>query len=193
MQFRQHTLFHIYNRGNNRQTIFFERENYLYFLFKIRKYLLPHCEILSYCLMPNHFHLLIYADERTVQTVKIGNNDINVLSYGFQNLLSSYTKAINRKFERTGSLFTQNTKAKALASMPDGYICLKYIHQNPLKAGLVQDMKEWGFSSYQDYAGIRNGSLCNQVLANQLLSFDEVQYFKTAYEMVLEDDAKRLF
>lgn len=193
MQFRQHTLFHIYNRGNNRQTIFFERENYLYFLFKIRKYLLPHCEILSYCLMPNHFHLLIYADERTVQTVKIGNNDINVLSYGFQNLLSSYTKAINRKFERTGSLFTQNTKAKALAPMPDGYICLKYIHQNPLKAGLVQDMKEWEFSSYQDYAGIRNGSLCNQVLANQLLSFDEVQYFKTAYEMVLEDDAKRLF
>jgi putative transposase len=193
MQFQKGTLFHIYNRGNNRQTIFFERENYLYFLFKVRKYLLPHCEILSYCLMPNHFHLLIYADERTMQTVKIGNNDINVLSYGFQNLLSSYTKAINRKFERTGSLFTQNTKAKALAPVPDGYICLKYIHQNPLKAGLVRDMNDWEFSSFQDYAGIRNGSLCNQTLANQLLSFDKVQYFKTAYEMVLEDDAKRLF
>lgn len=193
MQFQQHTLFHIYNRGNNRQTIFFERENYLYFLFKVRKYLLPHCEILSYCLMPNHFHLLIYADERTVQTVKIGNNDINILSYGFQNLLSSYTKAINRKFERTGSLFTQNTKAKALAPVPDGYICLKYIHQNPLKAGLVQDMNDWEFSSFPDYTGIRNGSLCNQTLANKLLSFDKVQYFKTAYEMVLEDDAKRLF
>lgn len=77
--------------------------------------------------------------------------------------------------------------------MPDGYICLKYIHQNPLKAGLVQDMNDWAFSSFQDYAGICNGSLCNQTLANQLLSFDKVQYFKTAYEMVLEDDAKRLF
>lgn len=193
MQFRQHTLFHIYNRGNNRQTIFFERENYLYFLFKIRKYLLPHCEILSYCLMPNHFHLLVYADERTMQTVRIGNNDINVLSYGFQNLLSSYTKAINRKFERTGSLFTQNTKAKALAPVPDGYICLKYIHQNPLKAGLVQDMNDWEFSSFQDYAGIRNGSLSNQILASQFLNFEKVQYFKTADEMVLEDDSKRLF
>lgn len=105
-------LFHIYNQVNNRQIIFFERENYLYFLFKTRKYLLPHCEILSYCLMPNHFHLLIYADERTMQTVKIGNNDINVLSYGFQNLLSSYTKAINGKFERTGSLFTKIPKQK---------------------------------------------------------------------------------
>ncbi len=78
--------------------------------------------------MLNHFHLLVYADERTMQTVKIENNDINVLSYGFQNLLSSYTKAINRKFERTGFLFTQNTKAKALSPVPDGYICLKYIH-----------------------------------------------------------------
>lgn len=193
MQFQKNTLFHIYNRGNNRQTIFFERENYVYFLFKIRNYLLPHCEILTYCLIPNHFHLLIYADERTIQTVKIGNKDVNVLSYGFQNLLSSYTKAINRKFNRTGSLFTQNTKAKALVPVPDGSICFKYIHQNPLKANLVKDMKDWEFSSFQDYVGIRNGSLCNQTLAKQVLSFDKVQYFKTAYEMVLEDDAKRLF
>lgn len=131
--------------------------------------------------MLNHFHLLFYADERTMQTVKIENNDINVLSYGFQNLLSSYTKAINRKFERTGSLFTQNTKTKALAPVPDGYICLKYIHQSPLKVGLVKDMYYWEFSSYRDYAGIGHGSLCNQALANQLLNFDKVQYFKTAY------------
>lgn len=193
MQFQQHTLFHIYNRGNNRQNIFFEKGNYIYFLFKIRNYLLPHCEILAYCLMPNHFHLLIYADERTMQTIKIGNREVNVLSYGFQNLLSSYTKAINKRFERTGSLFTQNTKAKALAPLPDGYICMKYIHQNPLKANLVQETHEWEFSSFQDYAGIRSGTLCNQTLANQVLCFDKVQYFKTAHEMVLEDVAKRLF
>ena len=88
------------------------------------------------------------------------------MSYGFQNLLSSYTKAINRKFERTDSLFTQNTKTKALAPVPGGYICLKYIHQSPLKVGLVKDMYDWEFSFYRDYAGIGHGSLCNQALAN---------------------------
>lgn len=193
MQFQPNTLFHIYNRGNNRQTIFFERENYLFFLRKIRNYLLPHCEILAYCLMPNHFHLLIYADERTIQNIKIGNKEVNVLSYGFQNLLSSYAKAINKKYQRTGSLFTQNTKAKPLAATPDGYVCFKYIHQNPLKANLVQEIKDWEFSSFQDYAGLRNGSLNNQNLAHKILQFDKVQYFKTAYELLLEDDLKRIF
>lgn len=193
MQFQTNSLFHIYNRGNNKQTIFFERENYIYFLFKIRKYLLPHCQIFAYCLMPNHFHLLIYADERTIKTTKIGNKDVNVLSYGFQNLLSSYTKAINKKYERTGSLFTQNTKAKILAPIPDGYICFKYIHQNPLKANLVKDIKDWEFSSYPDYAGLRNGSMCNKELSNNVLRFDKARYFKTSYELVLEEDLKRIF
>jgi len=68
--------------------------------------------------MPNHFHLLVYADERTIQTVKIGNNDINVLSYGFQNLLSSYTKAINRKFERTGLYLPKIPKQKLSLQYP---------------------------------------------------------------------------
>lgn len=143
--------------------------------------------------MPNHFHLLIYADERTIKTTQIGNKDVNVLSYGFQNLLSSYTKAINKKHERTGSLFTQNTKAKALSPIPDGYICFKYIHQNPLKANLVKNINHWEFSSYLDYAGLRNGSMCNKELANSVLRFDKAKYFKTAYELVLDEDLKRIF
>lgn len=62
--FASENIYHIYNRGNDKQLIFFNRDNYLYFLKKLRKYIFPHCEILDYCLMPNHFHLLVYADER---------------------------------------------------------------------------------------------------------------------------------
>jgi putative transposase len=54
-------IYHIYNQGNNRQKLFHCRDNYLFFLQKIRKHIFPHCEIMAYCLMPNHFHLMIFT------------------------------------------------------------------------------------------------------------------------------------
>ena len=59
MIFEPNHIYHIYNQGNNRQRIFFNRENYLFFLKKIREHILPFAEILAWCLMPNHFHLII--------------------------------------------------------------------------------------------------------------------------------------
>ncbi|MDD4236020.1 MAG: hypothetical protein PHF99_08405, partial [Bacteroidales bacterium] len=54
-------IYHIYNQGNNRRRIFLIRENYLFFLKKIETYILPYADILAYCLMPNHFHLMVYV------------------------------------------------------------------------------------------------------------------------------------
>lgn len=59
MHFETGDIYHIYNQGNNRQRIFFDRENYLFFLRKMREHLLPHVNILAYCLMPNHFHWMV--------------------------------------------------------------------------------------------------------------------------------------
>ncbi|MDD2199404.1 MAG: hypothetical protein PHE08_06735, partial [Bacteroidales bacterium] len=56
-------IYHIYNQGNNRRRIFLIRENYLFFLKKIETYILPYADILAYCLMPNHFHLMVYVME----------------------------------------------------------------------------------------------------------------------------------
>src|SRR5829696_1463914 len=114
MEFHENELYHIYNRGNNKQRIFFHPENYIYFLYKVRYYIKPTCDILAYTLMPNHFHFVVHADSRTIQTKKKGNYDINILSEGLRNLLSSYTQAINKQNKTTGSLFQQNTKAKCL-------------------------------------------------------------------------------
>ena len=63
MNFESGNLYHIYNQGNNRQQLFFSRENYLFFLKKIKKHILPHADILAWCLMPNHFHLMIYVKD----------------------------------------------------------------------------------------------------------------------------------
>lgn len=60
------------NNGNNKNTAFFYPNNYIYFLNKVRKFILPPCDILNYCLMPTHFHLLIHADQRTINSKKVG-------------------------------------------------------------------------------------------------------------------------
>lgn len=62
MQFSSNEIYHIFNRGNNSQRIFFNRENYLFFLKKIKTYISSYADILAWCLMPNHFHLMVYIN-----------------------------------------------------------------------------------------------------------------------------------
>lgn len=196
MQFEKGQIYHVYNRGNNKQTIFFTEENYLYFLRKIRKLILPNCELLAYCLMPNHFHLLIYADERTTTVDDKGRN---AFSEAIRRLLSQYTKAVNIQENRTSSLFQQNTKAKLVVGLSyhehrgtttvsrqdargkivqDSAInCFIYIHKNPLEM-TNSNLSKWKFSSYLDYAGYRNGTLCNKELAYAVLSFQKDEFLK---------------
>ncbi len=138
MKFGEDNLYHIYNRRNNKQQIFFNAENYLYFLYKMRVYLRPHCDILAYCLMPNHFHFLINTNAKSVVAKTVGSFEKNAVSEGMRILLSSYTQAINKQEKRVGSLFTQNTKCKCLTTndLKNNYAftCFGYTHQNPMKA-----------------------------------------------------------
>jgi putative transposase len=190
MRFIENELYHIYNRGNKQQTTFFNHDNYLYFLQKVRKYIAPYCDILNYCLMPNHFHFLIHADERTVQTQRIGNKDRNRLSEGFRNLLSSYAQAINKQNTTTGSLFQQNTNCISLHDGTANYapVCFHYIHQNPLKAKLVTKMEDWTYSSFKDFMGERNGTLSNKQLAFKLLDLDPKSFYLDSYKVIDDDN-----
>ena len=139
--------YHIYNRGNNQEKIFFERENYLFFLRQFRKYFARDAvEIVAYCLMPNHYHLLMH-----LKTDKLADL--------IQAFTLSYSKAINKRFNRVGSLFQGPFKV-ILIEKEDYLLQLsRYIHLNPVKAGLVAHADNWEFSSYRDYIGLRNGTL----------------------------------
>jgi len=191
MNFEPGNLYHIYNQGNNRQKIFFSRDNYLFFLKKIKTHILPHADIVAWCLMPNHFHLMIYVKDTEADsggatlsrtpTNAPTNNELNK-SIGI--LLASYTRAINKQDNSTGSVFRKETKAECLTNIngitpaffgshinvriPEKeypQVCFNYIHQNPVSANLVKLPEEWEFSSYADYCGIRNGKLINRVRA----------------------------
>ncbi|MBI9067206.1 MAG: transposase [Salinivirgaceae bacterium] len=180
-------VYHIYNRGINKGQIFFKDDNYLFFLQKIRNHLYPFCNILAYCLMPNHFHLLIHANEKSIKLKKFGNKTANIFSENLRILLSSYTRAINKQENRTGSLFQQNTHIKPLNdifygkisdtnSLSYAYYCFHYIHNNPVEAGLVIKKNDWIYSSYRDYIGVRNGTIVNKEMALKIIDLEEKYY-----------------
>lgn len=195
MQLIENGIYHIYNQGNNRNQIFFRRENQLYFLAKFRKYVLPHTEVLAYCLMPNHFHFMLYTTSNSVKEKKVGGLMLTELSNGFRQLLSSYSQAINKQENRSGSLFRQKTKAKLLDDQGGDYpfTCFHYIHQNPLHAGLVEKMEDWEFSSFKDYLGTRNGSLCNKALTLQLLDISKKEFYQASYQVIAPEKIHELF
>ncbi len=205
MKFYQGKIYHVYNQGNNRLKIFFERENYFFFLNKMRSHLADHCDILAWCLMPNHFHWMIRVHDNYEQNSddnkeEKGAPNIQPLNRSISVLLSSYTKAMNRKYDRTGSLFQKRTKAKELdlnEDRDDQYplICFLYIHQNPVKAKLADKLEKWNFSSFQDYAGLRNGSLCDKELAVDLLKLpsDYKKFMALSYQTLPDDLIDGLF
>ncbi len=144
--------YHIYNRGNNRENIFFEERNYRYFLQLYTKYIEPVADTYAYCLLPNHFHFLVWVktvEEGQTQTFRVSKT-LKVLkpSQQFGNLFNAYAKTINKAYSRTGSLF-QNPFGRIPVTSDAYFIRLiTYIHQNPQKHGLVDDFRTWTYASY---------------------------------------------
>ena len=120
---------------------------------------------------------------------------MTALANGFRQLLSSYTQAINKQRNRSGSLFRQKTKAKPLENGDYGYpfTCFHYIHQNPIHAKLVEKMEDWEFSSFRDYVGLRNETLCNPKLARTLLDISKGSFYKESLQVIDPGKIDELF
>jgi putative transposase len=158
-------FYHVYNRGNNRQNIFFERDNHLYFLRLIRQTLITEdVDVVAYCLMPNHYHLLVYLRSKH-------------LSQAMKSLSLSYTKAINKRFNRVGGLFQGRFQKIQVTDTEYLVHLIRYIHLNPVKANLVAQPEEWEFSSYLEYAKLRSGTLPRLELIRQQLGELDHQVF----------------
>jgi len=138
--------YHIYNRGVNRTNIFIEEHNYAYFMQLYTKYIAPVAKTFAYCLMRNHFHMLV-----RIRTDRVGLTplDRSSVSKAFNNWLSAYAKAINKAYGRTGSLFQHHFGRLPITSDRYFVALIHYIHFNPQKHGFVKDFREWSHSSYR--------------------------------------------
>jgi len=200
VNFKPGYVYHIYNRGNNKQPIFFNDNNYIFFLRKARVELSDFFDFLAYCLMPNHFHFLVQAKDQSIRPLKAVRQvkEMDPIARKIGTLLSSYTQAINKQKNRTGSLFQQKTKAKCLNEDSDSQnnflpACFQYIHQNPLNAGIVDRLEDWDYSSFPDYAGLRNGTLCNKELAHEMVNYNKDDFNGQSYAQLMKKNLKGIW
>lgn len=147
--------YHIFNRGINGEKIFFEQRNYTFFLERYTKYVYPFVDTFAYCLLGNHFHLLIRvrSDEELEKVIKTKADKPSYwhVSNAFSSFLQSYTRAINKAYGRTGAIF--ETPFKRIEVKDEAYFTslVNYIHQNPEKHGLISDFRDYEHSSYHTH------------------------------------------
>jgi len=146
-------FYHIWNRGNNRENLFYTPANYEYFLRMYADYLEPVAETYAFCLLPNHFHLLVRTKSIAIGVSPVGEtpkkNKSNPVSLAFQRLFTAYSQAINIQQHRTGSLFQKPFKRLEVRSARQLANLVHYIHTNPQKHDIIDDFRQYPWSSYE--------------------------------------------
>lgn len=140
-------FYHIYNRGNNKENLFLEPENYSHFLNLVKTHIIEIADIYAYCLLKNHFHLVIKIKSKTELPEKYHSG--NKLSQPFSNLFNAYTKAINKWYDREGSLFRVRFKRERISDLNYLRNAIIYLHLNPVKHSFTKDYSTYSYSSFQ--------------------------------------------
>ncbi len=157
--------YHIYNRGNNREIIFREESNYAYFLKLWKKHIAPVADSHAYCLLSNHFHVLIQVKESILAEKKCEKSRMNQTEQHFANFFNAYAKGFNKSYARTGKLFEERFKRKKVTTDRHFTQLMYYIHANPQRHGFIYDFRNYPHSSYHSIFSEKPTALmCQAVL-----------------------------
>ncbi len=178
--FKADTYHHLYNRGANKQSIFFDLKDYDFFKRRLLKYKLKHeVEVLCFCLMPNHFHLFV---RQTTKEKSLGNF--------ISDLTNSYTKSINKKYKRSGVLFEGKTKNKIVYDENAFPLLIKYILLNPVRANLCENFFDYEYSSVKEPLGTSSEKITDKVI---LSYFSNTEEFENYILLEEEIEANKMF
>jgi len=195
-RFYHNGYYHVYNKVISERELFYTETDYIEFMRRYKRYFHNYLETYAYCLLPNHFHILLKVrseeeireaivseDTNAARQYLAGTTTVdkflgNQLSRFFSGLVIRY----NKKHRRQGQLFKQGVKKVALNSHRTIEQQMHYIHNNPVNHGIVSDAGNWEYSSY--YAYISNGSTLmprEEVLnafggVDEFISFHQKQY-----------------
>lgn len=181
--------YHIFNRGHNKQQIFFLYKDYQRYLKRAKEYLEKHpVTIITYCLMPNHIHLLLRQE---------GEESIDRFIH---RLHTAYTMYFNKKYNRVGAVFQGRYKAKQIET--DEYLLhvSRYIHQNPIEIlraqgpALKLKLEEYPWSSYEEYVKSVIAPLCNtEIVLDQFPKSKQKLRYRRFVEEGIDDLDQSLF
>jgi REP element-mobilizing transposase RayT len=134
--------YHVYNRGNNKEKLFFYEGDYSFFMEKYYHYLKDYADTYAYCLLPNHFHFLVKIKEDLPE-------DHRIISNQFRRLFICYSMRINIREKRSGSLLTKNYRRIEIKDEEYFRNLVVYIHYNPVRHGLTTRFMSYGYSSFK--------------------------------------------
>lgn len=205
--FVPNTYYHVYNHAVGDSNLFREPENYRYFMDKFIRYMEPLCVTYAYCLLPNHFHLIIKVREQDtllhfcdrkyqshsryaekLKTLQQAPNNINmheVVMQEFKNFLASYAKSINSWCRRDGGLFLQHLKRKPIETEAYLHKAIHYVHYNPVHHGFCNSIMDWTFSSIHAHLSEKKTRLEREAV---LQWFDSPQEFRR-FQIQVPDSA----
>ncbi|MCR4280525.1 MAG: transposase [Candidatus Komeilibacteria bacterium] len=139
-EIKEDSIYHIYNRSVDKQTIFRSSYDFNRFYFKIMEYTeKSSLTVLAYCILPNHFHLLLRTTNPRGLATAVGN------------LCNSYAKYFNCAWERIGHVWQGRYNAKLVDDKEYLQTLLYYVNLNPIKHKLAHKMEDWPWSSHHDY------------------------------------------
>lgn len=196
-EYHENGYYHLYNRGVNKNPIFFDEQDYKTFLYYLKVYLssselqveylklypsrklknyFERLKLLAYCLMPNHFHFLIWQ------------KDPEAINYFMRSFTVKYAMYFNRKYKRVGPLFQGVYKAVLVESEPQLIYLSKYIHRNPVELTSGRVLEAYKYSSYQNYLGLFNQPW---VCRDDILELFSKTKFSNSYRSFVEEIDER--
>lgn len=181
--FEFESVYHVFSHVNGKELIFREETNYQFFLKQLDKYIIQIADIYAYCLLPNHFHLLLRF--KNIEGINV-EDEHQFLMKNFGNFLNSYAKAFNKKYNRKGALFLNAVKRKKISDEKYLLKVLHYIHNNPINHGFANKVDQWKHSSYNSYLNLEKESKLNRMEIMQY--FDSLDVFKNYHQSNVEYD-----
>lgn len=152
-------FYHVMTRGNSKKEIFKEQSDFLKWKFFLNKYKSNYnTKVIAYCLMPNHYHLLLKSGP--------------LLSKLIGCLNTQYAKYFNRKYELKNHLFGDRFRSFLVADDPYLITSVRYIHNNPVRANLVSEALNYQYSSLMDYLngnGLTDVSIVEELIDKSFL------------------------
>lgn len=169
-------VYHVIFRGINKQRIFEEDQDYQKFLYALQDQKEKSgYEVYAYCLMSNHIHLLLREGREALGT-------------SFRRIASKYVQWYNQKYDRVGHLFQDRFKSEVVEDNRYFLGVLRYIHQNPVKAGMVKTLEAYPWSSYQEYFQRPRFRLCTEDPAIRSITMPSKRVFSLTEEGKDEKD-----
>ena len=198
-KFAPNNYYHVYNRGNGKMNIFRDTKDLNFFLFRLKEDVAPEkipplqreipsprgyyrrplppnsFSVISYCLMPNHFHILIKQLTDVPVSKLIGK------------ICTSYSKYFNKKYNRVGSLFQDQFRSVLVDDNSYLVWLSAYIHQNPKVAGIVAKPEEYKWSSCSEFIKGDSGFCGKEIITKQFKTINDYEKFVRGSSQIIKD------